>query len=101
MASRLTVKILPEADVDLEEIWLYTAETWSLDQADRYVTNFYTKFQTLSQMPQIGREYPNISPPIRIYPIGRHFVIYQIEDDLLNIIRVLHQRRHWQILFDK
>lgn len=101
MAPRLTLKITPQADADIEEIWLYSAETWSVAQADSYLANFYAKFQTLTEMPQIGREYPNISPPIRIYPIGRHFVIYQIEDDLLNIIRVLHQRRHWQILFDK
>lgn len=101
MASKLAVKILPEADVDLEEIWLYSAETWSMEQADRYVTNFYAKFQTLAEMPQIGREYPDISPPIRIYPIGQHYVIYQVQQELLVIVRILHQRRNWQILFDK
>ena len=29
-------KISKEAEKDLEKIWLYTFETWSLEQADYY-----------------------------------------------------------------
>lgn len=27
----------PDAERDLMEIWLYTADSWGVDQADRYV----------------------------------------------------------------
>ena len=29
-------KISKEAETDIENIWLYTFETWSKEQADRY-----------------------------------------------------------------
>ena len=32
-------KISKEAEKDLEKIWLYTFETWSLEQADYYYSN--------------------------------------------------------------
>ena len=30
-------KLSKEAQIDLEQIWLYTVENWSIDQADRYL----------------------------------------------------------------
>ena len=36
-ANKLThVRLTPAARSDLEAIWLYTMQSWSADQADRY-----------------------------------------------------------------
>ena len=32
----MNIKISNEAQFDFENIWLYTFETWSKEQADRY-----------------------------------------------------------------
>ena len=32
----MKIKISKEANEDIEKIWLYTFENWSLEQADRY-----------------------------------------------------------------
>jgi toxin ParE1/3/4 len=35
MADRLPVRLTPLAETDLEDIWSYSAENWTADQADR------------------------------------------------------------------
>ena len=34
--SGRTYRLFPLAEADLEEIWLYTFNNWSLEQADKY-----------------------------------------------------------------
>ncbi len=33
----MTYKLSAKASEDIQSIWLYTVENWSLEQADRYV----------------------------------------------------------------
>ena len=44
-------KISNEANNDLENIWLYTYETWSIDQADRYFDLILDEIEHLSKTP--------------------------------------------------
>jgi toxin ParE1/3/4 len=78
---------------DLTEIWNYSRETWSEEQADSYyelLTSFCT---TLADRPEIGRKYPDIGFEIRGISIRRHFVLYQsIDSNTIEIIRILHER---------
>ncbi|WP_209714988.1 type II toxin-antitoxin system RelE/ParE family toxin [Duganella sp. 1411] len=30
-------RLTPAAERDLESIWIYTSQRWSIDQADRYI----------------------------------------------------------------
>jgi toxin ParE1/3/4 len=79
----------PEAERDLMEIWLYTADTWGVDQADRYV---------LGIKDDLAKTDPN-SPLVR--PIddlwrlktGHHLCIFKREGDAsIFVVRVLHER---------
>ena len=49
---------------DLEEIWLYTYEAWSLEQADRYHRFFFNEIEFLSTRPEHGKK--SESPPKRL-----------------------------------
>ena len=44
-------KISKEASNDLEKIWLYTIETWSAEQADRYLNLIFDEIEYLCQKP--------------------------------------------------
>ena len=79
----------PEAERDVAEIWLYTADNWGLDQADRYV---------LGIKDDLARADPN-SPLVR--PIdglwrlksGLHLCIFRRDSDSeIVVVRVLHER---------
>ena len=93
-------RLAPAAKTDLENIWLYTAQNWSADQADRYTDALEDAFDTLLAMPEIARERFEFTPPVRVHPSAQHMIIYRIESSCLTILRVLGGRQNWQALFD-
>lgn len=91
-------RLTPAAQADLEDIWLYSSQQWSVTQADRYVDILEDIFERLLFMPEMARERPEFDPPIRIHPSSEHLVIYRIEQDLLVILRVLGAAQDWQAM---
>lgn len=98
MAKPLRLLLTPSASADLEAIWLYTFETWSMAQADRYIDALSNSFEVLRDMPEIARERPEFSPPMRIHPTGQHLIVYRSSDEALTVIRVLGNRQNWQVI---
>jgi len=49
-------KISKEAQSDLENIWLYTFETWSVEQADRYYNQILDEIEYLAENPTSGND---------------------------------------------
>lgn len=88
-------RLSPAARMDLEEIWLYGAQTWSMDQADRYSRSLEETFERLLASPKMARERDDFDPPVRIHPTGSHLIIYRIEDEYLAILRVLGGPQNW------
>lgn len=84
----------PAAEVDLSMIWLNGAERWGVEQADRYVDGLFAVFDLLADFPGMARERDEFSPPVRIYPSGSHLVIYSLEGQGVQIIRVLHAHQN-------
>ena len=44
-------RISPNAEADLERIWLYGLTHWGVEAADRYHLNFFEHFETLASQP--------------------------------------------------
>jgi len=89
MSYRLTRK----ANSDLINIWEYTFENWSVEQADRYIQIITSKFNEICKNPDLGKDYEGIRNKYRGLLIKSHIIFYRIlEDDTIEIIRVLHQR---------
>jgi toxin ParE1/3/4 len=91
-------KLTPRAIQDLEDIWTYTAETWSTAQADHYTDNFVQAFETILLMPEIARERVEFTPPVRIHQTGQHLIVYRIENKDILVIRILGGRQDWAAL---
>ncbi len=53
--SHSRYRLSPLAETDLEDIWLYTLETWSLEQADRYLRTLFSAFADLAIGRNTGR----------------------------------------------
>ena len=86
--------IRPAAQVDLAEIWRYGASTWGVTQADRYADGLFALFDLLAGFPEMARERTEFAPPVRIHPSGAHLVIYRLEGQGVEIIRILHARQN-------
>jgi toxin ParE1/3/4 len=88
------VKLLvysPEADRDLGEIWSYTAERWSVLQADTYLNQLLDAFDSLAAGRLRGSPANASRPGYLRLPVGSHVAFYRETAEVI-IVRVLHQR---------
>jgi toxin ParE1/3/4 len=81
-----------EAVKDLEEIWSYTKQKWSFEQADRYYNLIIDEIEFISSNPLLGRSIDYIKTGYRSTKVKSHVVFYkQHENDTILIVRILHQ----------
>lgn len=80
------------AEADLTAIGRYTAETWGLDQKARYLGQIRAKFLQFRRKPDLGRARDEIRRGYRSFSAGRHVIVYRETDDLVEILRILHDR---------
>lgn len=86
-------KISTEAKNDLEKIWLYTYEEWSLEQAERYLNLIFDEIDYLCLKPDSGFDFGHVRMGYWRSKVKSHFIFYKINirKDELEIIRVLHE----------
>ena len=91
-------RLTPAAETDLDAIWEFTAEQWSIDQAETYLRGLNDKFNQLCAFPLSNRERTEISPPVRLSIYKSHLIIYRLETDHVAVLRVVHGAQRWQAL---
>ena len=85
-------KLTNEAIKDLEEIWSYTKQKWSIEQADRYYNLLIDEIEYVSINPLSGRSIDYIKEGYKTTKVKSHVVFYmQQEKEMILIIRILHQ----------
>ncbi len=79
---------------DLEGIWLYTVEHWSVEQADRYVTSILDAFDQIRRDPGAGKDLGHVREGYLGLKVEAHVVFYRPNHAArtIEIIRVLHGR---------
>lgn len=80
-----------EAVKDLEEIWSYTKQKWSLEQADRYYNLVIDEIEFIASNPLLGRSIDYIKEGYRSTKVKSHVVFYkQQKDETILVVRILH-----------
>lgn len=87
--------LLPAAQTDLSDIWDYTAERWSLQQARTYASGMIQLLYLLCDQPEIAPLFGTFTPPVRIHRFRSHLVIFTADDTTVDVIRVVHGRSNW------
>ena len=87
-------KISVEVGKDLEKIWAYTFETWSIEQADRYINQIIEEIEYIASKPEYGKDFSYVRKGYLKTKVKLHFVFYKIDkkNKVVEIIRILHQR---------
>jgi toxin ParE1/3/4 len=76
---------------DLTEIWDYTVEEWSENQAEKYYNLIMASCMDLASNPQHGKSYDILSLNVLGYKCGEHIIFYrEILNNEIEIERVLH-----------
>lgn len=108
------LRLSKSAQLDKDEIWLYTANTYNLEQADAYDKLLVQALRDIRTEPErpSSRKYPALGPEVRGYHISlskkrsgarirspRHVVFYTLEfEDETIVLRILKDdmdaRRH-------
>jgi len=87
-------KLSVEAGKDLEKIWAYTFENWSIEQADRYINQIIEEIEYISLKPENGKDFSYVRKGYLRTKVKLHFIFYKIDkkNKIVEVIRVLHQQ---------
>ena len=85
--------ISEKANQDIEKIWLYTFENWSLEQADRYYNLILDEIEFISENFESGKSVDHIKKGYRASIVKSHIIFYKkSRRNSIEIVRVLHQK---------
>jgi toxin ParE1/3/4 len=88
-------RLSQRADSDVGDIYLASALTFGLAQADRYKAGLEAVFEFLADNPRAARERSEVDPPVRVHPYGSHIVIYALDEVGVLVLRIRHGREDW------
>jgi len=90
--KKLPYLITNKAIPDLEEIWIYTAEKWSVIQADRYYALLFDEIEHICRQPAAGKPMDHVRQGYRASKVKSHLIFYRTFDHTIQIIRILHEK---------
>ena len=82
-----------KAKEDLAEIWNYTIDKWSENQADYYYNMLLENCSEIAENPTLGKNYEGIVEHLYGFKAGRHIIFYRIlRETKIEITRILHEQ---------
>ena len=91
----MRLDIQPLARDDIESIYAMGAEDYGVEAADTYIDGLATVLDLLAGMPHLGRLRDEIDPPLRLYRYRAHHIVYDVGQDAIVILRILHGSANW------
>jgi toxin ParE1/3/4 len=95
-------RLAPEAEAELDDIWLHIArESDSIDIATRVLEGITERFWLLARYPYLGRARDeDLRPGLRSFSADDYIIVHRIaEDDVVLILHVVHGSRDLVALF--
>ncbi len=78
---------------DINNIWIYTAETWSTEQADRYYNLILDEIEFITKNYNQAKDFSKIRICYRYSKIKSHLIFFkEINDQEIEVVRVLHEK---------
>ena len=84
--------ITKKAVSDLEKIWLYTVEKWSIQQADRYYNLIFDEINYFCKNINAGKSIEHVRKDYRASKVKSHLIFYRVLNDTIEVIRILHEQ---------
>lgn len=78
---------------DINKIWIYTAENWSIEQADRYYNLIFDEIEFIVENFEMARDFGNVRKAYRFSKVKSHLVFFrETKNKGIEVVRVLHER---------
>lgn len=96
------LEITPQAQFDLDDIWLYVASSsGSVDAGDRILDRLYASIRGISENPGIGHLREDLTAKrLRFFSVFSYLIVYREAEDAVEILRILHGAREVEELLD-
>lgn len=83
---------------DINKIWIYTAENWSVEQADRYYNLIFDEIEYTVANFEMARDFGVIRKDYRCSKVKSHLIFFRItKSKEIEVVRVLHERMDIEI----
>ncbi|MCD4724732.1 MAG: type II toxin-antitoxin system RelE/ParE family toxin [Bacteroidales bacterium] len=95
-------RISEKAIEDIETIWVFTLQKWSIEQADRYYNLIIDEIEFISKNFMTGKSMEHIKKGYRSSVVKSHLIFYRkSENNQIEIIRILHQSMDIENIINK
>lgn len=85
-------RLSKSAENDLLDIWNYTADTWGVSQAEKYLKRLESRFLDLATKPKKGKLRHDLELEYLSYQESKHIIFYRSFEKGIAIARILHER---------
>jgi len=80
----------PRAQLDLDEIWDYTARRWGIEQAEAYIRQLWQDIEAVAANPASGRACPEVKAGYYKFRSGSHILFFRLTKRGIDVVRILH-----------
>ena len=77
---------------DIDSIWEYTLLNWSISQAEKYYKEIFDTIELICTNPKSGTSLNEVKASHRKRLVGSHMIVYKVQNEIVFVDRVLHQR---------
>ncbi len=78
---------------DINNIWIYTAENWSVEQADRYYNLIIDEIEYIVGNLNMARDFGKIRKSYKYSKVKSHLIFFKKDKkNEIEVVRVLHER---------
>jgi toxin ParE1/3/4 len=92
-------QLTPEASRDMERIADDLANFSGLPSSDRFLSGLTKALARLTRFPNLGHQRNDLSPGIRNLIYEKYLILYRIDDESLEILRVVRGNQNLENLF--
>lgn len=93
-------RVSPNAQEDLDRIFVYWAKRVSVETADRLIDRIADRFWLLGEYPRAGKLCDGIAQGVRSFPAGKYIIYYRTTRRGTEILHVFHGSRDRNVTLD-
>ena len=92
----MTYRLSRKAEDDIRAIYVFGAQTFGVDQAERYFAGLFETFEFLAQFPKAARLRTELRHDTRAHPFQSHLIFYREDGADVFIQRIRHASEDWE-----
>jgi toxin ParE1/3/4 len=90
----MRLKLSLRAIADIDRIYLESARSFGISQADTYQAGLRASFTVIAKHPLLARERTEFRRRVRVHPYESHVIVYLADERGVLVIRVLHAHQN-------